>query len=87
MEASDLEIAQQDSTRHTMILNHNNVYNYRNRDPRRALYVESPHRQAALANPPAGPYCPLSNIGSFPILLEASRVVGNVRTMISSISL
>lgn len=49
--------------------------------------LKPPHRQAALANPPAGPYCPLSNIGSFPILLEASRVVGNVRTMISSISL
>jgi hypothetical protein len=35
------------------------------------------------ANSHTGPYCPLSNIGSFPILLEPSRVIGNVKTMIS----
>ena len=46
---------------------------------------KQPQRQAALANPHTGPYCPLSKFGSFPILLEPSRVIGNVGTMISSI--
>lgn len=85
---SDLRSLWGNHARHTSILHHNDVYNHRDRDPHQALCAEATPTsgQAALTNPHAGPYCPLSNFGSFPILLEPSRVIGNVRTMISSIT-
>jgi hypothetical protein len=89
MSSSDHENSRRNCTHKPSILHHNNVHNYRDHDLCQALCVQhvsetSVKQRPILAKPRTGPYCSLSNFGSFPILLEPSRVIGNVRTMISS---